>query len=95
MLHKTLITALALIISGCVVMPQTVESTEQYQCGLSSDKKTLKIVNLTDGDASFYRWHDEVFSIISMPSSAIVSSVYVAVNNIYHIGEKQIRCSNT
>jgi phage-related protein len=33
---------------------------------------------------------DEVFSIITMPSSAIISSVFVAVNNVYHIGKNTL-----
>ncbi|MGJ8678915.1 hypothetical protein [Paraglaciecola sp.] len=79
--------------SGCVVMPET-DNKQNYQCGLSTDKKTLKVVNLMDGDTSFYEWNDEISSIITMPTSAVVSSVYVAVNNIYHFGEKQIKCGN-
>ncbi|WP_139302529.1 hypothetical protein [Thalassotalea sp. PP2-459] len=54
--------------------------------------KTLKVVNLMEGDTSFYAWNDEFFSIISMPTSAVVSGVYVAVNNVYHAGEKTIKC---
>jgi hypothetical protein len=46
------------------------------------------------GDTSFYEWNDELLSIITMPTSAVVSSVYVAVNNVYHFGEKQIKCGN-
>jgi len=80
-------------LSGCVVMPE-IDNSQNYQCGLSTDKKTLKVVNLMDGDTSFYKWNDEFASIITLPTSAVISSVYVAVNNIYHIGEKQIKCSN-
>ena len=46
------------------------------------------------GDTSFYEWNDEFLSIITMPTSAIVSSVYVSVNNVYHFGEKQIKCGS-
>jgi hypothetical protein len=63
------------------------------QCALSTDKKTLKVVNLLDGDATFYAREDEMFSVINMPGSAIISSVFVAVNNVYHIGEKRIKCN--
>ncbi|WP_131811853.1 hypothetical protein [Paraglaciecola hydrolytica] len=71
-----------------------VDHTEKYQCALSTDKKTLKVVNLLEGDTSFYEWNDEFLSLITIPTSAIVSTVYVAVNNVYHIGEKQIKCGN-
>jgi hypothetical protein len=79
--------------TGCVVVPE-IDNSQDYQCGLSTDKKTLKVVNLMDGDTSFYEWNDEIASIITLPTSAVISSVYVAVNNIYHIGEKQIKCSS-
>jgi len=79
-------------LTGCVVIPE-VDHSQTYQCGLSTDKKTLKVVNLMEGDTSFYKWNDEFLSIITLPTSAVLSSVYVAVNNVYHIGEKQIKCS--
>jgi hypothetical protein len=66
---------------------------QNAQCSLSTDKKTLKVVNLLDGDTTFYAWQDEIISVITLPSSAIISSVYVAVNNVYHIGEKKIKCN--
>jgi len=74
-----------------VVVPEE-DHTKKYQCGLSTDMKVLKLVNLTDGDTSFYEWNDEIFAIITIPTSAIISGTYVLVNNIYHIGEKQIKC---
>jgi uncharacterized protein YceK len=90
-LNKLLIVVLVLLISGCVVVPETVPS-DGYQCGMSSDKKVLKIKNLTDGDTSFYEWNDEFLAVISIPTSAIISGTYVLVNNIYHVGEKIIKC---
>ena len=84
------IVALLLILSctSCMVLPEN-DHTKKYQCALSTDMKVLKLVNLTDGDTSFYKWNDEMFAIITIPTSAIVSASYVLVNNIYHIGEKQ------
>jgi hypothetical protein len=82
---------IALSITSCVVVPEK-DHSEKYQCELSTDKKVLKLVNLTDGDTSFYQWNDEILAIISVPTSAILSGAYVLVNNIYHIGEKKIKC---
>ena len=93
MLNKIIVLTCSMLVTGCVVVPE-VDNSQQYQCGLSTDKKTLKVVNLMKGDTSFYKWNDEFLSIITMPSSAVVSSVYVAVNNVYHFGEKQIKCGN-
>jgi hypothetical protein len=76
---------------GCVVIPDK-EIKSKYQCGLSTDKKVLKFVNLLENDNSFYAWNDEVLGVITVPTSAIVSSVYVAVNNTYHFVEKSIKC---
>ncbi|WP_206485500.1 hypothetical protein [Thalassotalea sp. G2M2-11] len=45
-----------------------------------------------DGNTNYYAWQDEMLSIISFPTSAVISSVYVAVNNIYHFGEQKIKC---
>ena len=80
-------------LSGCVVLPQE-DYSEKLECSLSSDKKVLRIVNLTDGDTSFYRWRDELVAFMTIPTSAIVSGAYVLVNNIYHIGEKTIKCGS-
>lgn len=93
MLNKITTLIFVFTFSGCVVMPES-DKTQNYQCGLSTDKKTLKVVNLMDGDTSFYEWNDEISSIITMPTSAVISGVYVAVNNIYHFGETQIKCGN-
>ncbi|GAA0855214.1 hypothetical protein [Aliiglaciecola litoralis] len=98
-LHKTLTTLtfsilLSAFVGGCVVLPQK-DLSETVECGLSSDRKVLRVVNLTDGDTSFYRWSDELVAFITIPASAIVSGTYVLVNNIYHTAEKTIKCGNT
>jgi hypothetical protein len=92
MIHKIILLLLILSSTACVVLPEK-DHTQKYQCGLSTDMKVLKLVNLTDGDTSFYEWNDEILAIITIPASAIVSASYVLVNNIYHIGEKKIKCS--
>ncbi|ARD44904.1 hypothetical protein [Colwellia sp. PAMC 21821] len=91
-MYKIVLLLLILSCSACVVLPEKYRS-QKYKCALSSDMKVLKLVNLTDGDTSFYEWNDELLAIITIPTSAIISGTYVLVNNIYHIGEKQIKCS--
>ncbi len=91
MFNKITILMLLLSCTSCVVIPENIDS-QNYQCGLSSDKKTLRLVNINDGGTVFYEWDDEFFAIISIPTSAIISGTYVLVNNIYHIGEKLIKC---
>lgn len=87
-----LIVIITLFISGCVVVPQT-DYSQEYKCELSSDKKVLKLTNMLENDTSFYSWTDEYLSIITVPTSAILSASYVLVNNIYHIGERTIKCN--
>jgi len=91
MLNRILTLFVVLNITGCVVLPEK-DQTEKYQCALSTDRKVLRLVNLTDGDTSFYQWNDEILGIISVPTTAIISAAYVVANNIYHIGEKKIKC---
>jgi hypothetical protein len=91
-INKHVLVLIVALLSSCIVVPQSAEP-QDFQCALSTDKKTLKVINLNDGDANFYAWQDEIFSFITIPSSAIISGVYVAVNNVYHIGEKQIKCN--
>ena len=88
---KIICLALLLTCSGCVVVPEKV-ANQHYQCGLSSDQKTLRLVNLNDGTTNFYQWNDELAAIVTLPTSALISSTYVLVNNIYNIGEKIIKC---
>jgi len=90
--NKYILVLIVALLPSCIVVPHIAERQE-FQCALSTDKKTLKVINLTDGDATFYAWQDEMFSFITIPSSAIISGVYVAVNNVYHIGEKHIKCN--
>jgi len=92
MIHKIILLLLILSCTACVVLPEK-DQSQKYQCELSTDMKVLKLVNLTDGDTSFYEWNDEMLAIITIPTSAIISASYVLVNNIYHIGEKKIKCS--
>jgi TATA-box binding protein (TBP) (component of TFIID and TFIIIB) len=82
---------IAIHLAGCVVVPET-KSENNYHCEISSDKKTLKIVNLADKTNSFFTIENMVMSPITVLTTGIVSASYVAVNNIYYLGEKEIKC---
>jgi hypothetical protein len=86
-----LILLVLLTVPGCVVIPEK-DVNATYRCGLSTDKKVLKFVNLLKNDTSFYAWNDEILGVITVPTTAIVSSVYVVVHNTYHFAEKSIKC---
>lgn len=94
MVFKFISIVLLVCLSGCMVLPVS-DPQQSYQCALSTDKKYLKLVNLFDGDTSFYAWEDEMASIITVPTTAVLSAIYVSVNNVIHIGEKSIRCSSS
>ncbi|MFD2167536.1 hypothetical protein ACFSJY_14900 [Thalassotalea euphylliae] len=91
-MHKFLMVLVAsLLLQACVFVPERAAQPKNA-CGLSTELKTLKVVNLMDGDASFYDWQGEMISPLTLPLSAVISGTYVAVNNVYFLGEKQIRC---
>ena len=87
---KTVAVLATLTMSGCVVLPE--DSADTSQCYLSSNQKYLKVVDLTDGDTSFYDWQGKIIGVITMPTSAVISASYVAVNNVFNFGEKLIKC---
>ncbi|WP_296047729.1 hypothetical protein [uncultured Alteromonas sp.] len=87
---KTVAALVTLAMSGCVVLPE--DSADTSQCYLSSNQKYLKVVDLTDGDTSFYDWQGKIIGVISLPTSAVISASYVAVNNVFNFGEKLIKC---
>lgn len=86
---KLLIVSSLILNSGCVVVP-TVDNTHTKRCEISSDHKTLKVVDLADETNSFY----SISGLVLYPITAIASGTYVAVNNVYHYGEEKIVCSS-
>ncbi|SEL30884.1 hypothetical protein SAMN05216262_1093 [Colwellia chukchiensis] len=77
---------------GCVVVPEN-SQIDKNSCSMSTNQKYLKIVNLNDNSTTFYEWQDEFFAIVTVPTSAIISGTYVAINNVINIGEKLIKCN--
>lgn len=49
---------------------------------------TLKVVDIAKESNSYY----SISGVVLYPISGIVSGTYVAVNNIYHIGEEKLVC---
>ena len=81
-----LISALMLL-SSCMVVP-TIDHSYFNRCEISSDRKTLKVIDVAKGSNSYY----SISGLIVYPISGIVSGIYVAVNNVYHYGEEKIVC---
>jgi len=78
---------------GCAVLP-TDKVEKKQRCELSSDEKTLRIVNIADETNTYYSVSGLLISPILIPTTAIVSGSYMLVNNVYHYAEKKIKCSD-
>ncbi|XOV80997.1 MAG: hypothetical protein ACFHVJ_08605 [Aestuariibacter sp.] len=76
-----------LLLSGCVVVPED-DFTKVNRCEISSDRKTLKVINGFEETNTFY----SISGLVLLPISGVVSGTYVAINNIYHLGEERIVC---
>tara|TARA_R110000751_G_scaffold15290_7_gene49677 strand:- start:76060 stop:76302 length:243 start_codon:yes stop_codon:yes gene_type:complete len=74
-------------ISGCVVVP-IVDFSSVNKCEISSDRKTLRIINGFKATNTYY----SISGLLLLPITGVVSGAYVAINNIYHIGEETIVC---
>ena len=72
---------------GCVVVP-TNDLSAENKCEISSDRKTLKMINGFEYTQTYY----SISGLILLPITGVVSGVYVTINNIYHIGEEAIVC---
>jgi hypothetical protein len=79
-----------LFISGCVVVPVD-DNSYVNKCEISSDRKTLKVINAAEGSNSFY----SITDVLLLPVTGVIAGIYVGVNNIYHLGEEKITCSGS
>jgi hypothetical protein len=77
------------LLSGCVVVPET-DVTKVNRCQISSDRKTLKIINGFEDTNTFY----SISGLVLLPISGVVSGTYVAINNVYNLGEERIVCGS-
>ncbi|MBB1343760.1 hypothetical protein H5158_19300 [Pseudoalteromonas sp. SR45-6] len=75
------------MLSGCIVVP-TKDMPAVNKCEISSDRKTLKIINGFEDTNTYY----SISGILLVPITGVVSGAYVAINNIYHLGEEKIVC---
>nr|WP_136252544.1 hypothetical protein [Ningiella ruwaisensis] len=77
------------LLSACVVVPEK-DTVKVNRCEISSDRKTLKIINGFEDTNTFY----SISGLVLIPISGVVSGTYVAINNIYHLGEERIVCGS-
>ncbi|MGX5913221.1 hypothetical protein ACR0ST_00615 [Aliidiomarina sp. Khilg15.8] len=87
MKNAILVFAAVVLASGCVVVPQD-DVAKVNRCEISSDRKTLKVINGFEDTNTFY----SISGLVLLPLTGVVSGTYVAVNNIYHLGEERLVC---
>lgn len=83
--------AISLSLSACVVVPKPAED-DYARCEISSDRKTLRVMDMAKETKTYYSVSGILLTPILVPTSALISGAYVAVNNIYHLGEENIKC---
>ncbi|MBE9489639.1 MAG: hypothetical protein IMY67_05045 [Bacteroidetes bacterium] len=87
------ITGLLIIlsVSSCIAVPIN-DNKYINRCSISSDRKTLKIIDVAKETNSYYSVSGLLLTPILVPATAIISGSYVLVNNIYHLGNESIEC---
>jgi len=75
------------MLCGCIVVPET-DIANVNKCEISSDRKTLKVVNGFEDTNTFY----SISGLMLLPISGVISGTYVAINNVYHLGEETLVC---
>ena len=75
------------MLSGCIVIPKK-DNNHTNKCEISSDRMTLRVVDLAKETNSYY----SINGLWLYPLTGAVSGTYVAVNNVYHLGEETIVC---
>ena len=94
MKRTTLLLISILALSGCVAVP-TPAKNYQSRCEISSDRLTLRVIDVAQSTNSYYSIEGLILTPIVVPTTALLSGVFVLVNNIYNIGEEKIVCSET
>ena len=84
---KLILLLISLSGTSCIVVPQKVPHRIN-KCEISSDQKTLKVIDLTKETHFYY----SISGAILLPISGVVSGTYAAINNVYHLGEETIVC---
>ncbi len=82
---------LTAIVSACVVVPVT-DVSYVGRCGVSPDHKILKIVDVSKATNSYYSISGLVLTPILLPTTAIISGIYVLTNNAYYSGKNIVQC---
>lgn len=90
---KKLLTALlaSLSLSGCITVAVPADH-QAKRCEISTDRMTLKIIDLAKETNSYYTMEGYLVSPILVPTTAVISGAYVLVHNTYYYGKEKIVC---
>ena len=84
---KIILIVITLMLTGCIVVPEN-DRYHVNRCEISSDHKILRVVDLAKETNSYY----SIGGLILYPISGVVSGTYVAINNVYRLGEEKFVC---
>lgn len=93
MLKISLTLSGVLLLVSCVVIPVP-DNLHHNKCEISSNRKVLKVVDVAKETNSYYSIGGIILSPILIPTSALLSGSYVAINNIYNLGEEKFVCES-
>lgn len=79
-------------LTGCFSVPSPAKNYER-RCEISTDRLTLRVIDVAKETDSYYSIEGYMLSPILVPTTALISGVFVLVNNIYNLGEEKIVCS--
>lgn len=78
-------------LAGCVSVPAPSKG-HSNKCEISTDRLTLRVINVAEETDSYYSIEGYVLTPILLPATAIISGAFVLVNNVYNLGEEKIVC---
>jgi hypothetical protein len=78
-------------LAGCVTVPIPAEG-QASRCEISTDRLTLKVIDVAKETNSYYSVEGYFVSPILVPTTVILSGAYVLVHNTYRLGEEKIVC---
>ena len=78
-------------VTGCITVAVPADH-QAKRCEISTDRMTLKVIDLAKETNSYYTAEGYLVSPILVPTTAIVSGAYVLVHNTYYYGKEKIVC---
>ena len=78
-------------LTGCITVAVPADH-QAKRCEISTDRMTLKIIDLAKATNSYYTTEGYLVSPILVPTTAMISGAYLLVHNTYFYGKEKIVC---